>query len=52
MSVEIKKHGEKWRVVIKNEEWEFNDKMEMDQVLEKILNWKNKHGSIKNERSY
>lgn len=47
MAIKIKQHGEKWRIVIENEEWEFGTRKEFDENLKKILDIKDKNGRIK-----
>ncbi len=47
MAITIKQHGEKWRIAIESEEWEFDSRKSLDDNLKKILDIKEKNGRIK-----
>lgn len=47
MAIEIKMRNDKWRIKIKEEEWEFNEN-EFNEELYKILSLKKKYGRINN----
>jgi hypothetical protein len=44
--IEIKQIGEKWRIAIKNEEWEFDSLNSLENTLKQILNLKNTYGKL------
>jgi hypothetical protein len=46
MAITIKQNGETWRVLIENEEWNFNDRKDLDENLKKILDIKEKKGRL------
>ena len=46
MVITIKQHGEKWKMIINNEEWEFEDRKDFDDNLKIILDTKEKKGRI------
>ena len=46
MVIKIKQHGEKWRMILDNEEWEFKDRKEFEENLKKILDIKEIKGGI------
>lgn len=46
MSLIIKKHNNGWRIRIDAEEWEFDNKEQMGEALEKIIDMKEEHGNI------
>ena len=48
MAITIKDRGDKWRVVIQQEEWEFDKRKTLDENLKKILDMKEKDGRINN----
>lgn len=49
MAITIKQHGEKWRLIIENEEWSFENRKDLDDNLKKILDIKEKKGQIRGE---
>ena len=46
MSIKIKQNGEKYRLVIDDEEWEFLDRKSMELGLKFLLDLKEKRGKI------
>lgn len=48
--IQIKQIGSKWRIKIVEEEWEFNNLVDMQLELSRILELKEKYGDIKNAR--
>ena len=44
--IAIKKRGDKWRINIKEEEWEFDTKKDAEATFKTILDLKDKHGSL------
>jgi hypothetical protein len=44
--IEIRLRNENWNLKILDEEWEFNSRFEMEQVLEKLLLMKDEFGRI------
>ena len=44
--IEIKMNNNKWRLGVHNEEWEFVDKHEMKEVLDALVNIKEKYGRL------
>ena len=42
MAFTIRQRDEKWRIAISEEDWEFEDKMDMEQCLEKLIEFKEK----------
>lgn len=42
----IKAHNNKWRIVIKDEEWEAPSRKELDEMVRLLLDWKEKYGKI------
>jgi len=49
MVIKIKQRGDKWRIGMDNEEWEFKDREEFDEFFKKILDIKEKKGRIKHD---
>ena len=47
MAIAIRMIGEKWRIQIRDEEWEVSNRKELDEILKKIFDWKSKKGRIK-----
>lgn len=45
--IEIRMHQKKWRLEIRNEEFEFETKEEMNNVLQSLLAYKDKYGQIR-----
>ena len=46
MSIKIKQNGERYRLVIDDEEWEFLDRKSMELGLKFLLDLKEKRGKI------
>lgn len=44
--IKIKMHNGKWRVTIENEEWKFEDREKLEEVLSQILLLKDSFGRI------
>lgn len=47
MAITIKQRGEKWRMIIQDEELEFENRKKLDENLKTILDLKEKYGKIK-----
>lgn len=45
--INIKKRGDKWRINIKDEEFEFDSRKQMQINLDDLLDMKEKHGNIR-----
>ena len=43
----LKQHNKKWRLEIKNEEWEFPSQKAMRETLDKVIELKEKYGDLK-----
>ena len=48
MAIKIKQRNENWRIKL-NEEWEFENKKDMDACLKELLSFKAKFGRPKNK---
>jgi len=46
MGIKIKQNRMKWRIEIDNEEWEFEDRKEMEANLKILLDMKERKGDI------
>lgn len=46
MSLDVKQHGENWRIEISNEEWEFSSEEELQEVMSKLMELKKQYGHI------
>ena len=44
MTIKITQYGEKWRIGIEHEVWEFDDRKDFDENLKTILDIKDKKG--------
>jgi len=51
MAITIKKYQEKWRLIIQNEEWEFENLHDMEEILQDILDTKTNYGRL-NDANY
>jgi len=51
MTIQIKLYNNKWQIQIENEIWEFDNLVEMQKNLNKILEMKDKFGRIKEEKN-
>ena len=49
MAIKIRQHGQKWRVELQEEEWEFENRADMEKGLKTLLDLKEKKGQIKRE---
>lgn len=48
MGIKIKQYGQKWRIMIdENEEWEFENRADMEKGLKTLLDLKEKKGQLK-----
>lgn len=47
MAITIKQRGEKWRMIIQEEELEFEDREKLDKNLKIILDLKQEYGGLK-----
>lgn len=50
MALQIRQHDKKWRILIANEEWEFEKLKEAKECLIKLLDYKEKKGEIPNDK--
>lgn len=44
--ITIKMHNGKWRIIIGDEIWEFEDMIEMDKILNMLITFKDEYGRI------
>jgi len=49
MAIQIKQNREKWHLKISEEEWQFENRKEMEETLKVILDIKEKKGQLKKE---
>lgn len=49
MAIKIKQNGQKWRVELQEEEWEFEDRTDMEKGLKTLLDLKEKKGQIRRQ---
>lgn len=47
--ISIRQRDKKWRIQIRDEEWEFPDRKNMEKMLKEILDTKEKFGKISQE---
>jgi hypothetical protein len=45
--MKIKQYGEKWRLEVENEEWEFRSRKDMESRLKILLDLKESKGQLK-----
>jgi hypothetical protein len=48
MSLDVKLHGDKWRLGLTNEEWEFDSEEDLHEVMKALMGYKKKYGKITN----
>ena len=47
MAIKISQAGEKWRLAIIEEEWEFPSREKMEEELRRLLNMKETYGKVR-----
>ena len=52
MGIKIKQQQEKWRLELDNEEWQFDNRKDMEDGLKILLDLKEKKGRIKDEYKF
>ena len=48
----IKQNGEKWNMIIKEEQWQFETREQMEDILKNLLDMKETHGKLKDKDRY
>jgi len=47
MAITIKQRAEVWRLIISEEEWEFNNRADLEKALKTLLDMKTTRGNLK-----
>ena len=48
--MQIKQHQRKWRLTIREEEWEFNSKVEMIAIVSYLTDLKERYGDLRKKQ--